>query len=376
MKKRKDHSMIVKLVLMCLLVSALGGCGKKEAAPETAGNVAAAPAAESVEAAESAENAESADTAKEDQESASPAESEPAETPAAEAESTAEEPETTTAEAGTARADGERFESVIILEGMEEAVKYEHIQNAALGFEMDYEYESFVRQSDPDRECFVSVYDDPENPENYLEVVHSPENADTAAVFISETLSRDYELTREAYELEGAGRCTRIGASEIKGTGQMPDQLQMVYVIPAGESSIIATAHYAIEGAEGFGRRFSYMMHTLSVMDGQPQTGNENTAKDLTEEQALEAVKEYCISNNPDLADMADSEEYTVNWDVSTNDAGEIIVLFRSYTGAETRYYIDPASGETYVTELVPGIIDEEQRTDESFNVRECLLGQ
>ena len=28
-------------------------------------------------------------------------------------------------------------------------------------------------------------------------------------------------------------------------------------------------------------------------------------------------------------------------------------------------------SGETYVTELVPGIIDEEQRTEESFNIRD-----
>ena len=70
---------------------------------------------------------------------------------------------------------------------------------------------------------------------------------------------------------------------------------------------------------------------------------------------------------------MEDSDDHTVYWDVSTNDNGEIVVLYRSYTGAQTRYYIDPDSGETYVTELVPGIIDEEQRTEESLNVKEYI---
>ena len=71
---------------------------------------------------------------------------------------------------------------------------------------------------------------------------------------------------------------------------------------------------------------------------------------------------------------MMDSGEYNLYWDVHTNDTNEIVVLYRSYTAAQTRYYIDPVSGETYVTELVPGIIDEEQRTDESFNIREYLV--
>ena len=94
----------------------------------------------------------------------------------------------------------------------------------------------------------------------------------------------------------------------------------------------------------------------------------------LTQEQALEAIKKYCYANNPDLESMAESDDYTIYWDVTTGEADEIVVLYRSYTGAETRYYIDPTSGETYVTELVPGIIDEEQRTDESFNVRDYMF--
>ncbi len=33
----------------------------------------------------------------------------------------------------------------------------------------------------------------------------------------------------------------------------------------------------------------------------------------------------------------------------------------------------DPASGDTYVTEFVSGITPEEERTDETFNVREYI---
>ena len=91
----------------------------------------------------------------------------------------------------------------------------------------------------------------------------------------------------------------------------------------------------------------------------------------LTDEQALEAVKNYCFSKNPDLKNKVDSGEYNIYWDVTASNADKIVVLFRSYTSAQIRYYIDPISGETYVTELVPGIIDEEQRTEESFNIRD-----
>ena len=50
------------------------------------------------------------------------------------------------------------------------------------------------------------------------------------------------------------------------------------------------------------------------------------------------------------------------------------MVLFRSYTGAQIRYYIDRATGETYVTEFVPGITAQEQQTEERLNVRDYLL--
>ena len=165
------------------------------------------------------------------------------------------------------RQDGERFETVILIEGMEETVQYEHLRNSAVGIAMDYDYEQFLRQSDHDRERFVSVWDMSDTPENYLEVTCSAENAETVAETVRKALSREYDLLESTREFARAGSCIRIEASVIKGTNRMADQLQAVYIIPAPDGCRVATAHYAIEGAEGFGRRFSYMLNTLAVID-------------------------------------------------------------------------------------------------------------
>lgn len=164
------------------------------------------------------------------------------------------------------RQDGERFEDVIMLEGMEETVQYEHVVSETVGFEMDYDYEFFLRRSEADRERFVSVWDNAETPENYLEVTYSAESAEAAEASISEALSQEYDLLKEMRTLDRAGDCIRIEASVLKGTNTMADQLQAVYIFPAPDGCRIATAHYAIEGAEGFGRRFAYMLNTLSVI--------------------------------------------------------------------------------------------------------------
>jgi hypothetical protein len=114
---------------------------------------------------------------------------------------------------------------------------------------------------------------------------------------------------------------------------------------------------------------------TTASAETEQTTGSaeESGADALTEDQALAAVKNYCLQQNPELKTKAESDETAVYWDASANADGRIVVLFRSYTGAQIRYYVDPVSGEAYVTELVPGIIDEEQRTEESLNVRDYL---
>lgn len=95
----------------------------------------------------------------------------------------------------------------------------------------------------------------------------------------------------------------------------------------------------------------------------------------ISEEQAYNAVINYNKAIGSGIDDEINTEGYTEYWDVSTNEDGKIVVLYRSYTAAQIRYYVDPVSGDAYVTERVPGIIDEEQETGETFNVRDYLDG-
>ena len=163
---------------------------------------------------------------------------------------------------GTGIRDGERFEEVVILEGTEEAVRLEHIRSEAIGFEMDYEYETLARSSDAERERFVSVFDDPKQPENYIEVTRSEESVGAVLEALRAELSRDGGVTVKALTLARA-EAMCIETSSASGT---PGRLMTVYIIPAAEGCLVAAAHYTTESAEGWGRRFSYMMNTLAVI--------------------------------------------------------------------------------------------------------------
>ena len=167
-------------------------------------------------------------------------------------------------EEGPVRADGERFETTIMLEGMEETVQYEHIKNDAIGYEMDYDYESFKKESEGLRDRIVSVYDN--EPENYMLIMYWEESPEDAVKGITEELSGIYDVEVQDYTLENAGACKRIPAEVLKGTNDMAEELQMVYVIPAGNGSIVVRDYYTIEAAEGFGHRFKYMLNTLKVI--------------------------------------------------------------------------------------------------------------
>ena len=169
--------------------------------------------------------------------------------------------------ADTGRKDGERFEDVIILEGEEETVRYEHVRNEKIGFELDYEYESLNRMTGENYEKYVSIYDDAKKPDNYLEVTYSSEKADSTVKTVKTDLSKKYGTVKEeTWELDGAGQCQRINATGGKGKTAR-DSLQTVTIIPAGDGCIVAAAHYTIESAEGFGARFSKIVNTLSVIN-------------------------------------------------------------------------------------------------------------
>ena len=142
----------------------------------------------------------------------------------------------------------------------------------------------------------------------------------------------------------------------------MPDQLQMVYIVPAADGCRVVSAHYAIEGAEGFGRRFHCFMQSFAAMEASGE-------KRLSDEQAAAAIRRYCRIVNPDLESVASGGEAPVYWEVSSSDESRIVVLFRSYTGAQIRYYIDPVSGAAAVTEFVSGVTETEMLTGETLNV-------
>ncbi len=95
----------------------------------------------------------------------------------------------------------------------------------------------------------------------------------------------------------------------------------------------------------------------------------EDAPEVVTDEQALEAVKNFVLSSNHGVTPEANGEEVTEYYEVESSTGEEIVVLYRSYTASQTRFYIERATGHTEVTELVPGIIDEETSTGESFNI-------
>ena len=120
-------------------------------------------------------------------------------------------------------------------------------------------------------------------------------------------------------------------------------------------------------------RRFTGMEQSELKPDWIAVTARPAVEK-LSNEQALAAVKRYCTASNPDLESTLNAGEYQVYWEIESSNEREIVVLFRSYTGALIRYYIDSVSGDTRVTEFVPGITPEEQQTEERFNARDFLL--
>ena len=211
---------LVLLLSLILLISALSACGKKN---------------DDAQPVESASPSESAETAEET--------------------------------AAPERENGERFEDVIMIEGMEETIKLEHVINETAGFAMDYDYEGFVRQSASDRECFVWSYDDPENPENFVEVSYSAQDASAVVADVIETLSKDYEISKDPVTLDGAGLCTRIDASAVPGGEYTADVLQAVYVIPAADGCRVARIRYLPEGSDGFGMRLAFLVNTITVME-------------------------------------------------------------------------------------------------------------
>ena len=162
--------------------------------------------------------------------------------------------------------------------------------------------------------------------------------------------------------MERAGSCLYIEASVIKGTNQMTDQIQAYYIIPAPDGCRIATANYDTVDSEGFAKRVFYMVKTIAAFD----RGIEG---DISDQLALELIAQHCKEQNPDLEEIINAGQYDTYWEIVSSDEREVVILFRSYTGAQVRYYVERATGDVHVTEFVPGITPEEMPSEETLNV-------
>ena len=154
-----------------------------------------------------------------------------------------------------------------MIEGTEETVRYEHIKNTKAGIELDYDYESFNRVNEGERETFTSVYDDQAAPNNYMYIVADTDDPDTAAGMFGMTLAMDFEnVSSEKVTLDKAGDCTVLYANGPKSEVFPSDAVEKVYIIPAPDGCRIARIYCTVESAEGFGVHFAEMLDTLEVI--------------------------------------------------------------------------------------------------------------
>lgn len=96
----------------------------------------------------------------------------------------------------------------------------------------------------------------------------------------------------------------------------------------------------------------------------------EANGSELTEDVVLKAITKYCYDANPNLA-TADKGSYYFSVFETTED--EIVIVFRSYTGALIYYHVAIATGDVYSMEYVPVIMDEPQPGEEKFNVNDYI---
>ena len=164
------------------------------------------------------------------------------------------------------RADGERFDQLIMVEGEEATVGFEHVKNAAIGYEMDFDYEILKRRKGDGVDRLISVYDDEENPVNYLEVTFAEGTEEAVGTQITEELLQEHRIVVSSGELDNGEVITVIDATGAKEDGVMSDKPEIVYIISANGGCIVATAHFSRDAVEGFGSRFATVVRTINVI--------------------------------------------------------------------------------------------------------------
>ena len=142
------------------------------------------------------------------------------------------------------------------------------------------------------------------------------------------------------------------------------------------EATTAAAAEPSVATTEGTSATTAEVAATTSASETTAATAAATTAAgattgSFTDEMAIDAIQTHCVLQNTEFASLSGD-----HWQIISSTDSQVVVLFVSYTGSENRYYIDRATGDTHVTELVPGIIDEEQDTGERFNAKDFLAAE
>ena len=98
---------------------------------------------------------------------------------------------------------------------------------------------------------------------------------------------------------------------------------------------------------------------------------SETTQDSLTNEQALNAITNYLYKEYGQDKPSGDAPSYWIIDETQTDDK-TVVVDWRSYTAAHVYFYIDRASGETYVMESEPGS-EKKVKTEKKFNAKDYL---
>lgn len=95
-------------------------------------------------------------------------------------------------------------------------------------------------------------------------------------------------------------------------------------------------------------------------------------AKPLTDEEAMTGFTNYLYFKIKNLQKILDEDKIPCTWGIASSDKNEIMIMFRSNTGALLRYHINRKTGKTYVTQYTVET-NSFYRTRETLNVREYI---
>jgi len=105
-----------------------------------------------------------------------------------------------------------------------------------------------------------------------------------------------------------------------------------------------------------------------------PETTPQETEppKPLTDEEAMTGFTNYLYFKIKNLQKILDEDKVPCTWGIASSNKNEIMIMFKSNTGALLRYHINRNSGKAYVTQYSV-ISNSFYRTKETVNIRSYI---